>query len=122
MDAKVYRMKRLGYLVPEFPGQTHIFFWRELQSLAELGVECDLVSTRKPSKKIISHEWSQQAMARTTYLSSMAFGDLLASGWEIVRHGPLGWWRVLSAVLRAEVPGMKKRLRLFGLAVAGARL
>ena len=22
--------RTLGYLVPQFPGQTHIFFWREI--------------------------------------------------------------------------------------------
>ena len=28
----------IGYLIPEFPGQTHIFFWREIQELRQLGV------------------------------------------------------------------------------------
>ena len=30
---------RLGYLVPEFPRQTHIFFWRECEELRKLGIE-----------------------------------------------------------------------------------
>ena len=29
---------RLGYLIPQFPGQTHIFFWRELEALQARGV------------------------------------------------------------------------------------
>src|SRR5262245_56188507 len=28
---------RLGYLVPEFPRQTHIFFWRECEELRRRG-------------------------------------------------------------------------------------
>jgi len=27
---------RIGYLVPEFPSQTHAFFWREVQALQEI--------------------------------------------------------------------------------------
>ena len=27
----------LGYLVPEFPGQTHAFFWREIGAIEEAG-------------------------------------------------------------------------------------
>ena len=29
-------MTRLGYLVPEWPAQTHAFFWRELTALRGL--------------------------------------------------------------------------------------
>ena len=28
---------RLGYLVPQFPGQTHIFFWREIRHWSASG-------------------------------------------------------------------------------------
>jgi hypothetical protein len=47
---------KIGYLVPEFPGQTHIFLWRERQALEELDIESDWVSTRCPPTGIISHE------------------------------------------------------------------
>lgn len=115
-------MNRLGYLVPEFPGQTHIFFWRELQSLAALGVDCDLVSTRLPSKKIVSHDWSKEAMARTTYLAPMTFGATLSALLEIARSGPAGWWRLSRAISRSEPRGPKAKIRLIALAVAGGRL
>jgi glycosyltransferase involved in cell wall biosynthesis len=59
---------RLGYLVPQFPGQTHVFFWREIQALRALGVDPVLLSTRLPANTLISHEWSSEAMAATTYL------------------------------------------------------
>jgi len=29
---------RIAYLIPEFPGQTHIFFWRERAALSKIGV------------------------------------------------------------------------------------
>ncbi|WP_349537564.1 exopolysaccharide biosynthesis GT4 family glycosyltransferase EpsE [Sagittula sp. NFXS13] len=59
---------RIGYIVPQFPGQTHIFFWREIKALEAMGHEVHVFSTRKPPAKLISHAWAGEAMARTTYL------------------------------------------------------
>lgn len=71
---------KLGYLVPQFPGQTHIFFWREIAELEARNVQVDLISTQPPPKGLISHDWSDQAIARTTYLASRnPLGALLAS-------------------------------------------
>ena len=60
--------RKLGYLVPQFPGQTHIFFWREIAELEARGIELHLFSTRPPPAGLIAHDWSDAAMARTTYL------------------------------------------------------
>ncbi len=65
---KTNMQMKLGYLVPQFPGQTHIFFWREVAALEAMGVEVHLFSTRPPPRGLIAHEWSAEAMARTTYL------------------------------------------------------
>ncbi|WP_300587412.1 exopolysaccharide biosynthesis GT4 family glycosyltransferase EpsE [Marivita sp.] len=62
--------KSFAYLVPQFPGQTHIFFWREIAALEAQGVTPVLYSTTVPPSGLISHRWSQEAMARTTYLAS----------------------------------------------------
>ena len=40
---------RLGYFVPEFPSQTHIFCWREVVALRGLGVQVHLLSSRRPA-------------------------------------------------------------------------
>lgn len=66
---------RLGYLVPEFPGQTHIFFWREISELKKLGVDVQLISTRLPDASIISHSWSGEAASQTLYLRQLGLGD-----------------------------------------------
>lgn len=71
--------RKLAYLVPQFPGQTHIFFWREILHLERKGVEVDLFSTRPPPPGLISHSWSDKAMARTTYLGTRSVPELLAS-------------------------------------------
>lgn len=63
------KLSHIGYLVPEFPGQTHMFFWREINELRRLGHEVTLLSTRPPPKKLIVHSWSKEAIKETTYLA-----------------------------------------------------
>ena len=58
---------KIGYLVPEFPNQTHIIFWREITLLREMGVEVLLLSTRRPPPRSCPHEFAVQAEAETHY-------------------------------------------------------
>jgi glycosyltransferase involved in cell wall biosynthesis len=92
--------RKLAYLVPQFPGQTHIFFWREIQHLERMGIEVHLFSTMPPPPGLISHSWSQEAMDRTTYLGTRS---VLA---------------LLSALPRAPMPELLPELRRDGAAVA----
>ena len=92
---------KLGYLVPQFPGQTHTFFWREIIELERRGIEPVLFSTRPPHPGLISHRWSGAAAARTDYLGRIAPSDLavglMALPWRrLVRLGrgePRRFWR-----------------------------
>ena len=53
----------IGLFIPEFPGQTHSFFWREMQSLQDKhGAPCRIVSTRLPARKV-THDWVSQVEA-----------------------------------------------------------
>ena len=61
----------IGYLIPQFPGQTHIFFWREIMAAEASGTQIELFSTRMPAKGLISHNWSDQAISRTRYLGAI---------------------------------------------------
>ncbi|MCB1367383.1 MAG: glycosyltransferase family 4 protein [Rhodobacteraceae bacterium] len=58
----------IAYLVPQFPGQTHIFFWREIKALEAMGTGVHLFSTTLPPPGLISHDWSDEAIGRTEYL------------------------------------------------------
>ena len=119
---------RLGYFVPEFPAQTHAFFWRELRSLAKphhssngsINVVCDLVSTRKPVASIVSHEWATEAQSKTTYLYPPG-KNLFGAAREILRAGPLALIRCVKAIVVADVV-FSQRLRLCMLLVFGAQL
>jgi len=112
----------MAQLIPEFPGQTHIFFWREIQALAKLGVECALVSTSRAPASIVCHDWSREAMARTKYLFPPSARDLLRAAWEMLVAGPASWWRCLGVLLASGVGGVRQRVKLVGLMVMGARL
>ena len=112
---------RIGYFIPEFPGQTHIFFWREMAALESMGIEIDIVSTKRPLSKIMSHTWTLEAQQRTTYLFPPS-ENFIATFLEILRSDPGGWFRCLWAILRVRGVTLFERLRLFGLAFIGAEL
>lgn len=67
---------RLGYMVPEFPGQTHIFFWREIEALRRFGVEVHLASTKRPSPVICQHDFTATALADTHYVYPPHFSSI----------------------------------------------
>jgi len=113
---------RIGFFIPEFPGQTHIFLWRERQALAELGVQAGLISTRPPPRAIASHSWAAGAQRETLYLTPLPPRDMLGAGLEALRN-PAGLARGIGAALSAETKGgAKQRLRMLGLLAMGARL
>jgi glycosyltransferase involved in cell wall biosynthesis len=85
------RPLRIGYLVPQFPGQTHIFFWREIRALEAMGHAVHVLSTRRPPDGLIAHDWSDDAMARTTYLGRVHPGLALAGLARLVPRGLPLW-------------------------------
>ncbi len=110
------RRQKIGYLVPQFPGQTHVFFWREIAALEAMGVEPVLFSTRPPPAGLIAHDWSQAAMARTTYLGQLAPG---AAARALPRLPGLPW-RALLAEARRDGAALLKDAALC--AAAGVAL
>ena len=112
---------KIGYFVPEFPGQTHMFFWREVNALKEYDIEPDFVSSRLPPSKIISHVWSREAQQKTTYLFPPTH-YLVGALTELLRSGPLGWLSCLKAALTAKGVPFSTKIRLLALAFPGSQL
>ena len=71
--------KIIAYLIPEFPGQTHIWMWREIACLREWNVQIRLHSTRQPK----DHERARHRFASdpeaiaTQYLSPIGLGEAI---------------------------------------------
>jgi glycosyltransferase involved in cell wall biosynthesis len=113
---------RIGYFVPEFPAQTHIFFWREVNALRELGTDVVLISTRKPAEKTIAHAWSTQAMSSTQYLLDSGPIDWLTAIARLLRNVLSRQPSLVAALLDDEYRSLGNRLKLWLSAVVGARL
>lgn len=107
---------KIGYLVPEFPGQTHSFFWREILHIEAAGDPVEIFSTRRPSDRT-THDFSKVAAQRTLYLTDVRFCDLF--GW-------LGAaLTALTLLARKDVRDLRRHgegwLKIVGLSVIGAR-
>ncbi|KQN89672.1 hypothetical protein ASE96_07845 [Arthrobacter sp. Leaf69] len=122
---------RLGYLVPEFPGNTHSFFWRELDVLRQLHVSADVVSTRSPENQLAAQEWAATAQGVTTYLAECSIGAFRTtiSGFRRRRPGAFSALilTVRGAAQREATSGsLATRFRVcarqLGWVVLGARL
>lgn len=113
--------KTIGYLIPEFPGQTHIFFWREIKALKSAGMEIEIISTKLPHSKIISHSWSKEAQEKTTYLfpPTQYFWGMIV---ELLSCGLRGWFKCFQSILQAQQLSLYERLRLVAFVFIGAEL
>jgi colanic acid/amylovoran biosynthesis glycosyltransferase len=105
---------RLGMLIPEFPTQTHVFFWREICALREMGVDVRLLSTRRPSESC-PHAFARMAVEETHYVyppKPRALA-LLASATATART---------VAYVRSLSEPLGRRLRALGLVACAADL
>lgn len=108
---------RIGYLVPEFPAQTHIFFWREICVLRKLQVDLLLLSTRRP-QMLSRHAFGPEALAETRYI----FPPRLWPSLVYLLSRPQLTLQMLRYIFKLEEATLGMRLRLLGLMVCAADL
>lgn len=111
---------KFGYLVPEFPGQTHIMFWRELHELRAMGLAPQQVTTRRP-KQACPHEWAEVASANTTVLRPVGLREVARCIGILVSSRPPARRRVAEAVVTGG-GGVRGVLRRGAAVMLGARL
>jgi hypothetical protein len=68
--------KEIGYFIPEFPGQTHTWIWREYQAMLDIGMKPHMISTKYPPTKVV-HTWAQKAQSMTDYLVPFEIKDFV---------------------------------------------
>lgn len=112
---------RIGYLIGQFPLPTHTFLWRDVKAIERLGVEVDLVSTRRPVLERATHGWTDDAVARTTYLVEDAAGIGVALA-NIVAREPAAIVRCLRTCVQLEKLTLRERARVAALIPVAARL
>jgi colanic acid/amylovoran biosynthesis glycosyltransferase len=105
-SASAHPPLRIGYLIPEFPGQTHIWMWREIVWTKRWAEHVQIFSTRAPSDRDRArHEFAQTSQSMTTFLwPAPLVGPVL---WAASRH-PAGF---LSAVKLCLTLPIEKRPR-----------
>jgi glycosyltransferase involved in cell wall biosynthesis/GT2 family glycosyltransferase len=108
----------LGYLVPEFPSQTHVFFWREVEALRQAGVRVHMISSRRPEPGACRHEFAAAAARQTYYLYPPRW--LRALGVLAVR--PLKTLKALRYLFGLRESSWKKRLKYCGALLCAADL
>jgi len=113
---------KIGYLIPEFPGQTDIFVWRERQFLGEMGIVAELVSTQHPPSALVCHEWANEAQKNTAYLVPFTIQDFVRAFIEVLKAGPTAWWRCLTIILNAKELSLFQKLRLLALIFVAGKL
>ena len=109
---------RLGYLVPEWPAQTHAFFWRELGALRALGVEVSLFSTRRPDTAACMHDFAEEARRATRYL----FPPNALAALRVLTRQPTRTARALRYLATLSETAPRERAKLFGLLPSAATL
>jgi glycosyltransferase involved in cell wall biosynthesis/GT2 family glycosyltransferase len=110
--------RRIGYLVPEFPAQTHAFFWREVVAWREAGVVVSLLSSRRPEPGACRHAFAEGAARETYYLFPPHLPRAL--GALLVR--PFGSVRAVGYVLGLHESPWQRRLRNLGLVLCAGDL
>jgi len=114
---------RIGYLIPQFPEQTHAFFWREHLRLAKLGIECEFISTRSPQMvNRARHAWIDQAIEQTTYLHRSGPISLLKCCLDLLRVPPKHLFKCLGALRRSEASSPADYAKLIVTMLYAARL
>lgn len=100
----------IAYLAPEFPGQTHIWIWREVVHMREWRVDIRLFSTRPPQNQTAArHAFAEPARAETTYLWPRPISSIVAAvAWAAFRQ-PRQLLRATAIVLTLD--GLSLRAR-----------
>lgn len=113
---------KIGYFLSEFPGQTHIFLWREREVLTTLGIATDLVSTQLPSKGVSSHLWAEEARKNTVYLFPFTAKDFIDSFVELLKAGPAAWLRCLAVIAKARDTSLSQKVKLLAMLAPAGKL
>lgn len=113
---------KVVYFTSEFPGQTHIFFWREFNELRRIGVDAHLVSTRTPPIEIQSHSWSAYARKNTVYLypfSAIDCWNALITPFSLPRSV---WKSLISVFFGPSDLSLRDKVSLFAQLIMATKL
>lgn len=98
------KQKQIGYLIPEFPSQTHIWMWREISHMREWGNAISIFSTKPPSADIQArHAFAPSARQETYYLWPQRPWYLFTTLLWVIWTRPVGLYRAIWLGLTLDV-------------------
>lgn len=94
---------RIGYVIPEFPSQTHVWIWREILHVRAWDMPMTIFSTQKPARHDrAKHAFADEAEKETVYLWPRAkLGAILVVLGALLRN-PVGFFRCIKLALTME--------------------
>jgi glycosyltransferase involved in cell wall biosynthesis len=110
--------ERIAMLIPEFPGQTHAFFWREIVAMEAAGARVQIVSTRKPPPDACPHDFREAAVARTAYV----FPPSLRRVVRVLARRPGAALAAVRYIAKLRETPAAQRVRLLALIGSAAEL
>lgn len=109
---------KIGYFVPEFPSQTHAFFWREAEAMQRAGASIRFLSSRQPSRDACPHSFAEVARARTHYVYPPRYGAALSA----LARAPRRAAAAARYVAKLTETPWSRRARLLGLILCASDL
>ena len=119
---------KIAYLIPEFPGQTHIWMWREIVHLRKWGVAIQLISTCRPSPyERARHAFADESASAVEYIYDKrhkitAWRMMLFDVFWAAFTRPLRFISALTCSLRLACKKPATALQLIGLIAPSCRL
>ncbi len=103
---------RVGYVIPEFPSQTHVWIWREILHVREWGMRLSIFSTSKPGEKDRArHAFADEAEAETSYLWPRAKGEVLKAVGGAFFRNPVGFLSCVKLAFTMEKTKNRGKVR-----------
>jgi colanic acid/amylovoran biosynthesis glycosyltransferase len=108
----------LGIFVPDFPRQTHIFFWREIEAMRAMGLDVALLSSRRAPASECRHAFAERARNETHY----TFPPSPARTARLLAKRPAGVVKALKYIASLSESPLKQKGRALGLLACAADL
>ena len=100
---------KLAYIIGTYPLLTTTFIDREVRLLQRRGVYIDILSIRRPSRKLSPEQ--EKLQEDVTYLLPVSPAALLLAHLAFMLRRPLAYWQTLLYLLTRPHPALKARLK-----------
>lgn len=108
--------RRIGFLIPEFPQQTHIAWWRVSEEMVAAGTNVLLLSTRRPND-VCPHPQLERAAEATVYIWPPAWIDISAAPSAVSNT-----LKIARYLISLDSRRGLQRIRALALVIAATRL